>query len=220
MHNAYESTALFRDNREAYARGEITLDPWEFERHLTATYFSKGVMGTWSIDDGENYIKRFSDGQTIVYQGALNNLPLMSANIPWRQVIQFRKDKESIRKLRDLRLWLNDSFKAGSIAQATDMIGQKIDDYKWALRKHGLKTVEGVFAHLIEWKQSATVIGATTATTLAGGDVLGALAGGLAITGSLGAFLISKVVDRREVMRGPGREIAILLDAQRRFTPH
>jgi len=106
---------------------------FEADRLMTERDFERGIMGAWSIADGNRYFQRFNDGQAIAYHGALNNLPLITTTISWDEVIEFKKDKESIRKLRDLRLWLNDCFKADSVGQATDLIAKK------------MKTTNGLF---------------------------------------------------------------------------
>lgn len=187
------------------------------DRELEESYRNRGIMGTWCASERGLFIKRFSEGETVAYQGALNNLPIVSADITWEEVRSFREDRESVRKYRDLRLWLGESLKASSERHATDLIAQRIEDYRWAVSKHGLQTATGALANLWDWKQSvALAAGAGAASTLSGAAVA-ALIAGLAITSGIGAYFVERKITEKDVSRGTGREVAILVDIQDRF---
>lgn len=87
--------------------------------------------------------------------------------------MEFRRDAEATGKYRDLRLWLQDGISGQSVAHATDIIDQKIDDYSWAIRKHGLSTVPGAVTYLFDWKKSAVMAPTTAAGNGRGWPLVG-----------------------------------------------
>lgn len=65
----------------------------------------------------------------------------------WEQILEFRQDRGASRKYRNIRLWLRDGLHAETITEASELVEKKIEDYEWAIRKHGLKYSQSV--HLI-----------------------------------------------------------------------
>lgn len=187
------------------------------DRELEETYRKQGVMGTWCASEQGLFLKRFSEGEKVAYQGALNNLPIVSAEISWEEVRSFREDPQAVRKYRDLRLWLAEGLNSTSEHHATDLIGQRIEDYRWAIKKHGLRTATGALANLWDWKQSIALAAGVGAAGSIGGAAVAALVAGLAITSGIGAYFVERKIDKKDLSRGPGREVAILVDIQDTF---
>ena len=157
-------------------------------------------------------------GSETAYDAALSNLPLVDTNkVGWREILEFKRDTEAVRKYRDLKLWLHYVLKAESAAHATDLIAQKIEDYAWSLRKHGLKTKIGAFTQVIDWKKTPVIAAAAAGAGAVAGPAFGALVAGLGITGQIAAFFGERLIDLQDIERGPNREVAILYDAQQRF---
>ena len=158
-------------------------------------------------------------GESIAYQAALESLPVVdAATLEWGQVLAVRADAEALRKLRDLRLWLETGLRANSVSQAHELIQQKIEDYAWTLKKHGLKTKTGALAALYDWRTPAGAGAAGLAAGVLSGPIAAALASGLVITGKICVWLADRKIDRQDAIRGTGREIAFLYDVQRRFS--
>jgi hypothetical protein len=187
------------------------------EQSLESSYARQGVMGTWCTSNRGLYLERFSKGETVAHQGALNNIPIVEAGIGWDEVIAFREDRDSVAKYRDLRLWLKDGLGAQSEQHATDLIAQRIEDYRWAIRKHGLRTASGALSNLWDWKQSAALVAGVGAAATLGAGAIAALVAGLAISSGVGAFFLERRIDAVDVRRGAGREVAILVEIQDRF---
>ncbi len=188
------------------------------ERGLTKVYWRGGIMASWSFGEQGLYLRRFSDGESIAYQGALQNLPIVVGDdATWGQILEFRHDKESTRKYRDLKVWLGEGVNAKSAEHAADIIGQKIENYRWAIKKHGLKTITGTITQLFEWKRSGLALAAGGAVAAFGGPLLGALASGLVGLGQIGVHIAEQHISHEEVLRGEDREIAILYEAQEKF---
>ena len=199
------------------------LDPnlpemFDFDLRLSLAYSRVGIMGEWTYSSAGPYFRRFVAGEAIAYEGALNNIPIVSAgNMSWDHVIEFKNDPEAARKYRDLRLWLRSGLNAQSVEHATDIIAQKIEDYRWAIKKHGLQTYSGMITQLFDWKDSRLTLVAAGTAGMFGGPIWAGLASGLAIAAKIGVLLTEKRISSQEIRRGPEREIAILYDIREKF---
>lgn len=181
-------------------------------------YANAGIMAEWSYTDAGAFLRRFSEGERISYEGALSNIPLIRTEAAsWDQILEFRADPNAVRKYRDLRLWLRSGLSAQSAQHAADIIGQKIEDYRWSIRQHGFETTLGALKALFDWKDSKLALAAGGVAVAAGGPIWGALAGGLGIGFQIGAYLVERRLQKEEKARGANREVAILYDIQERF---
>ncbi len=162
--------------------------------------------------------KHFPEGPELAFQAALQHIPVVAeASITWDRVIDFRKDSEAIRKYRDLRLWLEMGLQAKSLPQALDIISQKIDDYTWAIKKHGLETKIGYIRQLLGWKQTTILTAGTAISTLLGGPVWGAIAAGTIISSEITASVAESKIKLEDTKRGKNREIAYLLELREKL---
>ncbi len=183
------------------------LDIYGADIRLTPTYAHKWV-----------YFKDFPIGAKIAYEAALLNLPLVDATqTSWHQVIEFRKDSRAKGTYRDLRLWLTHGIEANSVQEATDIIGQKIADYEWAIRKHGLKTFIGTFSCVFDLKQSLATTAVSAAAATIGGPIWAAIASGAMLSGQIAAQIAEQKIELSQIRRDKDREIALLYDAQKSF---
>lgn len=103
------------------------------------------------------------------------------------------------------------------MGHATDIIGQKIDDYAWAIRKHGLETTIGAFKQLFDWKKSGLTVAAASAAGALAGPIGASIATGITIAAEIGVSVLERRLQARELQRGEGRAIAILYDIQQSF---
>jgi hypothetical protein len=210
-----EEIAKLTSAREA----SLIVEECDFDLRMSLEYLRFGIMGEWAYSSKGIYLRRFTPGERTAYEGALNNLPLVSAKgVSWDQVIDFRKDPEAVRKYRDLRLWLREGLNAQTVEHATDIIGQKIENYRWAIKKHGFQTTIGAITQLFDWKESRLTLGAAGVAGMFGGPVWAAIASGLTVVAQIGTWLSERKLAKDEILRGPDREIAILFEAQERFS--
>jgi hypothetical protein len=167
----------------------------------------------------------FSQGDDVAFAlaGVIKNIPMASpAQLTWDQVKQVRSDKESLAAYRNFHLWLND-FHPKSEREAIDVIGQKLDDYRAAIRKHGLKTRQETFKLIasIPSRYGSYVTGGTIGAAIgfglfgpqgaAVGSMIGAsMAAGLSISGDVVVSITEEQINRLDLISGPHREIAYL----------
>jgi hypothetical protein len=189
-----------------------------FFKILAYIYENAGHNVVPSYFNYTTFDAEFSSGNKLGFEAVLLNIPIIEQDMTeWSQIIQFREDTEAKRKLRNLRLWLSQGLKAKNIAEATEVIEKKLDDYKWALKKHGLKTITGIITYVFNYKQAAISTAAATAGTVLVGPIGGALASGIVLAGQATVFLAEKYIDREDIKRGAESEVAFIYDARNKF---
>jgi hypothetical protein len=156
------------------------------------------------------------EGSDSAYHAVLNNVPaVVESSLSWDEVLEFRRDPEARRKYRDLHLWLNDALKATSEQHASDIIAQKLDDYRWAIRKHGLQTALEAVSSFVSLGSIIPPAAGLAAQAAQLNPWLGAAVGGALAVGSATAWLGKRLLDLKDVKRGTNREVAYLYDIQR-----
>jgi len=192
------------------------------QQYTAAEYCNAGILATPAYNSRLRLYTDFSQGEKIAYDAALNNIPVFDDRIcvSWDQIVEFRNDVESKRKYRDLRVWLHEGLKTDSVAHATDIIAQKIEDYAWALKKHGFQTVLGAISQFFDWKQSAVTLAVSGAVGAMEGPIWGAISSGLLISSQAAVRIAQERIKITDVARSDNREVAILYDIQERFGDH
>lgn len=161
-----------------------------------------------------NYIPK---GNEIGYSAALHNLPLVVEDImPWDQIFEFRKDKETLQKYRRLRLWLSDSLNAESTSEAEDKIALMINDYQWAIKKHGLQTRIGLLKQLTTSSNLQKIIVGGGVSAILISPIFAALFSGVMIGAEITAYIAERKVESADIERGENSEIALLYDISKR----
>lgn len=182
---------------------------------IVEAYAGHGIQVIPTYPSSAAFARDFLEGQAIAYQAALNNLPLISnEDVTWDQILEFRRDKKALRKYRSLRFWLQYSLEAESVGQATDLIAERIDDYEWAIKKHGLKTVTGALSYVLNLKSVSSIATGAGLAALVGGSIWSAMTAGLMISAKLGVWIINKCIDREAIKREEYSDIALLYEAR------
>lgn len=165
------------------------------------------VYGSLSARDSEYKI---GDHQIIV--PVLSNLDVVLPDqLEWPQIIEFRKDDDTRRKYRRLVHWLDANMIGKPQSFIEDEIAIKLEDYHYALRKHGVKTATGTISSILDWKHlaaagtSALSIGVLTEEALSGALVAGAIT-----VGKVAVSVAKSALDLEDVKRGPGSEVAFV----------
>ena len=114
-------------------------------------------------------------------------------------------------------MWVRDSLHATSLQQAVDVIGQKVDDYEWGLKKHGFKAITGTISQVFAWKEAMVSAMITAAVAKALGPLWAAIAGGVMVTSQIGTHIAEQLIDREDAKRGKDREVAIIHEIKKRF---
>ena len=190
------------------------LDEYEMRVRM-ASFRVTGYHVTPIYESQQRYFSDYPSGNSIVYQAALENLPeIIEDGVSWEQILEFRSDKEAIRKYRALRLWLEHSLSAQSVDHARDVIANKLEDYEWAIRKHGLKITTGALSSIFDWKGVVSVGAGVSIGAALGGPIWSVLTGTLLTVGKASVWVAERMIDMQDVKRGPDSSVALICDAK------
>ena len=101
--------------------------------------------------------------------------------------------------------------------EATGILGKKLDDYEWAIRKHGLKTTMAALAHILDPKAVTAVAADAGAAGSLARPVGAAIAGGLVLSSRVVTWLVDRRIALQDVKQGKDSEVAIIYEARKRL---
>lgn len=135
--------------------------------------------------------------------------------LDWRQIMDFRKDEEAKIKLRRMRHWFSTELADKPLPYIADVIAIRLDDYEWALRKHGIETATGSLAELLDMRFLPAVSAAGAALAVTAGPAWAAVGTTALIVGKATLSLSTRLLDLKERQRGKGAEIAFIHELKR-----
>lgn len=104
----------------------------------------------------------------------LSGLALVDASkASWEQIIEFRKDVDSCRKLRNLRLFFQNSYQGKTSSYVVDDLSRRIDEYDSARKRMGFEAVTGSISALLDAKSLQAAAAAGIAASFVGGPLTG-----------------------------------------------
>jgi hypothetical protein len=132
--------------------------------------------------------------------------------LSWEQVLEFRSDREARRKYRRLLHWLDADFRDESKQFVIDEIEDRLDDYHWALERHGVKSVAGVVSEVLSGSYFAGAGAAGAAVAgFTGNPVFGMLAAGGLVLSRAVVSVAGKRIERADIVHDH-RELAWIHD--------
>jgi hypothetical protein len=184
----------------------------EFEDKLGATptifYFA-----------GASLNREFPSGARPVLTAAISNIALIDEKeLSWDQVLEFRKDSETRTKYRRFVRWVDAELRTRSPKEVEDIIAVRLDDYKWAIKKHGLKATLGSLSCLLDPKFLGATSASVVAANYAGGELWAALAATTLTLGRAAVTFGTAMVDGIDERRKTNYEVAYVHEIQKKFT--
>jgi hypothetical protein len=141
-------------------------------------------------------------GSSDVLVAALDGLAIIKeGDLTWEQVVEFRSDLDAKAKLRRLRHWLDSTMVGKPVSFVRDELAIRLDDYDWALRKHGIKTATGVVTDFLDPKFLASVAGSYAGMALAGAEFWAAVGATGALLGRLTVSVTTRLLDLKDLRR-------------------
>ena len=150
-----------------------------------------------------------------LWQASLLNIPIaIESRLSWLQVLEFRKDTGNRKKYLRLKHWLSDSLNATSLNHAQELIELRIEDYKLALKKHGIEVAHGVSSAIISPKAIFPGLSGAVGSVLSmPGNPLAILAtAGISYLAGVGVELLNVKAKCYDAETLDGREVAYLHD--------
>jgi hypothetical protein len=219
LENRYNIRYKYKDLAEA--KKEMRNQAFTVEtffNSITLHFQNAGYLVTPIIDDSYSFEKEYPAGDKSAYCSVIENIPdIIEDETSWEQILEFRKDRESIKKYRSFHLWLSDCIKDGNVNNLSDLLSKKLEDYEWALKKHGLKTTIGYLSLLSDWQEISKIAGASVAAAFIGGPVISILSAGLMVGSKVTIKLLESKIQKQDITQRA--EIAYLYDINNKLVP-
>ena len=160
----------------------------------------------------------FPNGKQIVLTVAISNLAMVcEEDLSWEQVVEFRKDEKARLKYKRFARWVDAELISKSASEVIDLIAVRLDDYDWAIKKHGLKTLMGSLSCLLDPKFVCSSSVAVAATAYTHGELWAALATVALTVGRASLSFGSSVVDGIDERRKENYEVAYIHDIKKQL---
>lgn len=181
---------------------------------LSKVFSTHHQLALTPIYDGQHeHAAAYPPGEELVVLSVIENLHIVDeARLSWDQVLEFRNDLEAKRKYRRLLHWISKDLLSQSQAYIQDEIEQRLEDYEWAIKKHGLETLIGFVQETLDGKFLTGLGAIAGGLTLAGFPTLGLFSASGLIISKVCLKLASVLLDTADVRRGPNSEIAWIYD--------
>jgi hypothetical protein len=131
--------------------------------HVLAVQVGVSGPGTFVLPE-----QSLSDDSVVDPALTISGLSLIdTSRMDWRQILEMRRDKQSIRKLRRLRLFMQEKYDGKDLEFVREDIHQRIEDYNEVAKTWGATVGEGALTMLLG-KEVRYSLAAALAATLAG----------------------------------------------------
>lgn len=149
---------------------------------------------------------------------ALTNLQIVDEEkLSWDQVLEFRKDPDAVAYYRRITRFIDGSIVGRSQAELEDVLSDRLENYEWSIKKHGIRAKLGSISATLDPKfLSATSLVAGSAA-IAGGAVWGALAGLTIALGKAAVSFGTARIEGQDELRASNFEIAYVHEVKKRL---
>lgn len=179
-----------------------------YHRNKGLKDFVNDMKNNYNVDitpiyiDKTSFEKDFFDYNDKLFENsnpitiAMEHIPsVIEEKLSWEQVLDFKKDKKSSKKLRNFRCWAERDLYNCTKTQIIHIYEHALDEYKQALKKHGILTTIGALS--IIFNSSATIVDKIDS------DFHSRLAAGITITTGLTVFTLKQAYDYYEAKNKP-----------------
>ncbi len=156
-----------------------------------------------------------SVGDGVFLKAAYENLTVVDEEgLEWEQVSQFKSDEVASKRYRDFRLWIRELNNVSSFNHARDLLSQRLEDYEWAIKKHGLSTILGALSTIVS-SQSLVKSGSVgISVSLVSQPLIGMLSAGLILTSDVLIKAAKYKLEKEDIQR-KNREVALVYEAKK-----
>lgn len=145
------------------------------------------------------YLAKIPKREVNAIVATIKSIPvIIEDDLSWNQVKDIRRDKKAIRALRRFRTWASQELEGKSQNEIEDILGKELDDYKYALNKHGVLTTVGGFTTVLS--MASTIAGAIGANE---GSQLQIVAAGFSISAGIITFSAQQLYEYFDTRRQP-----------------
>lgn len=104
---------------------------------------------------------------------SIDNVPLVDTTCAsWDQILEFRKDKEARKKLRNLRLFLHENYAGKNRAFIEDDLSKRLDEYENTRKDHGFESLTSTISAVMDSKSVQASIAASIVSAYFGEPIV------------------------------------------------
>lgn len=162
---------------------------------------------------------QYQPGDEAALISIVDNMDIVDEErMTWSQVADFRRDEAARTAYRRFVHWLDADMIDKTVEFITDEVALRLEQYEWALRKHGIATVVGALSSTINPKSLVAPSTAGLAVNVIAGMPNWSLitAGGVLVGQAALSMASVLLVDRRDVEMAH-REVAYVQEVKTRF---
>lgn len=177
-----------------------------------------GSRPTIFYENASRREREFPVGVNEILVAAISDCSLVDEKaLSWDQILEFRRDTEARRKYRRLVRWIDTETATRSPDEMRDLIAIRLDDYEWAIRKHGLQSVLGSVSSLLDPKCLGGISAAVAAVAVVGGPTWAALSGACLSIGRAALSFGTTYIEGLDERRKTNYEVAYLYEVKKRL---
>jgi hypothetical protein len=190
-----------------YERGNMQLLTAHFPTPASVFYQNQKMLSA-----------AYPSGSSEVLHAAITDVALVREDeLSWEQVLEFRRDDKARTKYRRFVRWVDMELKSSSPKEVVELMSIRLDDYEWALKKHGIKTSLGALSCLLDPKFLTTASAAIAVSAIAGGKLWASLASAGLVIGRSALEFGTQFVDAKDALRKENYELAYVHEVSKLF---
>ncbi len=168
-------------------------------------------VSTFSSQKTHNWVFKEGDYSTLI--ALVGNIEIIKeGELEWSQITEFRADKETRRKYKKFVHWLDGNLVGKSQRYIEDEIQLKYDDYRKALKKHGIKTIIGSLSGAFNLNTIASGSCATAGMSFVMNQDVSALIGLSIMIGQVAIKVAENLVQREDITCGNNSEVSYVYE--------
>jgi hypothetical protein len=176
-----------------------------------ALFLTHEINAVPMYNSTDDCLAEYSMGKTEIILAAVENLGIVNeTNLEWRQIMDFRDDRDARAKLRRMRHWFDTELIGKPMSYVTDALATRLEDYEWALKKHGIETVTGSLSDLLDVRFLPAASAITAGFAVAAGSFWAAIGATGLTLGKAALSITTRLVDLKDRERGQNSEVAFI----------
>lgn len=176
----------------------------------------RGVVAAPVFESAEARNIEYRPGDAAIVVASLRQVGVVDeSRLAWDQVLQFRGDSSAKAKYRRLVHWLDDELVGKPTEYIADEIAQRLEDYEWALQKHGITRALGILESVLDPRFLTGASAFVAAVGLAGSGPAAGAAAATFVVGKITASIARALLDLRDTQRAASPQIAFVHELKR-----
>lgn len=175
-------------------------------------YMDTCVIFDFEKDGNETVV----ESKSTIFTACLNSVEIVIEDqLDWTNLWEFRSDKESLRKYRKLHRWLDTSLKATSVTEAEDLIWENMERYSLALKKHGIKTLDGALKNIFSKETFVSTASGLVLSALFEQEMAGFVVAGGFVSAKFALEIADYITERKQIGLGAHSDLAYIYELNR-----